>query len=510
MKKRTKISILFSGILTLILLIILFNNTNSILGFAEGKKVKIGAGKKEVNVPSELQKLNDAFVNVGSQVTPSVVSIVVTTKAQQTNPHQFDEFFKYFPNDPRSPQPKSEDFQTQGGGSGVVVTSDGYIITNNHVIENSNEDGIEVIFNNSKKSKAKLIGRDPLTDVAVIKVEMENLQPVFFANSDDVKVGQWVLAIGSPLGLNSTVTAGIVSYIGRRIDIIQDNYGVENFIQTDAAINPGNSGGALVNINGEVVGINTAIASNNFRYQGYGFAIPINLVKSVAEDLIEHGKVNRGYIGVQIQSVDETLAKANGLVKPEGVFVQSVLEDGAAKKAGVQEGDIILSIDSKQLKTSNELQAYVAAKHPGDVVKLQVWRNKSNIEIPVSLKARSVENQTVALNDNSGSKLDQKLETKTADFKSLGFSVQKATNNIMSTRKVASEILVKEVRKFSEAETRGLRAGDIIIEIDKKSVNKIEEFETILKQKKSGEAIMLRVKDTNGSSRFVAIEITAN
>lgn len=187
------------------------------------------------------------------------------------------------------------------------------------------------------------------------------------------------MAIGSPLGLSSTVTAGIVSYIGRRIDIINDSYGVENFIQTDAAINPGNSGGALVNIYGEVIGINTAIATTNARYQGYGFAIPINLAKNVAENLIENGKVERGYIGVQIQSIDETIAKASGLDKPEGVLVQDVLENGAAKNAGIISGDIILSVDGKSVKSANELQAYVASKRPGDIVEIKIWRDKNKI-----------------------------------------------------------------------------------------------------------------------------------
>ncbi|MDA0987168.1 MAG: Do family serine endopeptidase [Bacteroidetes bacterium] len=505
MKKRTKISILISTISAIVVLFILTNYSDLLFSYAEGKKVKIGATKKENTVPQDLQKFNDAFVNVSNQVTPSVVSIIVTTNAKKTNPHQFDEFFRFFPENPQVPKPKEEDFQTQGGGSGVIVTSDGYIITNNHVVENATENGIEIIFKESKRVKAKLIGRDPLTDVAVIKIELDNLQPAFLANSDEVKVGQWVLAIGSPLGLNSTVTAGIVSYLGRRIDIIQDNYGVENFIQTDAAINPGNSGGALVNLNGEVIGINTAIASSNYRYQGYGFAIPINLVKSVAEDLIEHGKVTRGYIGVQIQSVDETIAKANGLLNPEGVFVQSVLEEGAAKSAGILEGDIILTIDGKPLKSSNDLQAYVAGKHPGDVVKLEVWRNKSKINISVSLKERANEQTNLASNNTSLNENESPV-TKVADFSKLGFIVEKASSTIMNQRKVQSEVLVKEVRKFSEAENRGLRVGDIIVEIDRKAILKIDEVESILKQKKSGDAVMFRIKDSKGTSRFIALE----
>ncbi|MDD8019442.1 MAG: trypsin-like peptidase domain-containing protein, partial [Bacteroidota bacterium] len=300
------------------------------LGLAQQKQVQLGAERKSQKTELNLQAANDAFVKVSKDATPSVVSVIVTTKAVK-NPHG-EEFFRFFP-DFKFKMPDEQ--QSQGSGSGVIVSKDGLILTNNHVIENADDKGIEVVLNDTRRFKAKLIGTDPLTDIAVIKVDANDLPVAVLGNSDEVQVGQWALAIGNPLGLTSTVTAGIISYIGRSIRIIQDSYGIENFIQTDAAVNPGNSGGALVNIYGEVIGINTAIATTNQRYQGYSFAIPINLAKTVATDLILHGKVERGYIGVSISTVDETIAKANGLDKAEGVFVQDVVGE-AAKAAGVK------------------------------------------------------------------------------------------------------------------------------------------------------------------------------
>lgn len=476
-----------------------FNGTG--LGFAQQKTIKLGADQKGSKTDVNLEAANDAFVKVSKDATPAVVSVVVTTKARQ-NPHG-EEFFRFFP-DFKFRQP---DEQSQGAGSGVIVSKDGYIITNNHVVENAADGGIEVVLNDTRRFRAKLVGTDPLTDVAVIKVEASDLPVAVLGNSDDVQVGQWALAIGNPLGLTSTVTAGIISYIGRSIRIIADQYGVENFIQTDAAVNPGNSGGALVNIHGEVIGINTAIATTNQRYQGYSFAIPVNLAKGVAEDLILHGKVERGYIGVSISQVDETLAKANGLDKTEGVFVQEVIGE-AAKAAGVRAGDIILSIDGKSMKAPNELQAYIASKHPGDKVKLIIWRDEKKIEKFVTLKPRT--ERDVASrdsgDDDEGTSVEE-ASSKSIDFESLGFSVRKADSRTMKEREVASNVLVGEVKTYSEAYNRGLRENDIILEADRKPLGNISELEKIVKSKKPGDALMLRVLGAQGGARFVAVMI---
>ncbi len=464
---------------------------------AQSNDVKLGADRKAAPVPPELQAFNDALVRVSKQETPCVVSIVVTTKPRRP---RMNDYFHFF----RMPQERQ-----QGSGSGVIVTQDGYILTNNHVVEDADEKGIEVKLEDTRRYKARLIGTDPLTDIAVIKIDETHLPVAMLGNSDDVQVGQWVLAIGNPLGLTSTVTGGIVSYLGRRIDIIADRYGVENFIQTDAAINPGNSGGALINIRGEVIGINTAIATNSSTYEGYGFAIPINLAKTVAEDLIRHGKVQRGYIGVQIQPVDETVAKATGLPKAEGALVADLVKGGAAQDAGIRVGDIIMSVDDKTIKQTNDLQAYVAGKHPGDEVRLQLWRDGRVVERSVRLKEAE---RDEALADNADDEGDDagsadNEAARTVHFDRLGFSVTKADAQTMRNRKTDSEILVAQVKPYTEASERQLVANDIIVEADMKGVTRIADLEKIVHSKKPGDALMLRVKGIRGDTRYVAVLI---
>ena len=277
----------------------------------------------------------------------------------------------------------------QGGGSGVIISKDGYILTNNHVVENAVS--VKITLFDKREMDAEVVGTDPLTDLAVVKVEAKDLPEAFLGDSDKVKVGSWVMAIGNPLNyLTSTVTAGIVSAIGRNINIIQDNYGIEDFIQTDAAINPGNSGGALVDLNGAVIGINSAIATNGFNasYIGYGFAIPINMAKSVAQDLIENGEVSRGYIGVSIKEVDAATAKALGLEKPMGIMIQNVVEDGAASKEDIVAGDVILKVDGREVNKPNELQSYIARKRAGNNVELLIFRDGDEIKRTVKLKGK--------------------------------------------------------------------------------------------------------------------------
>ena len=500
--KRSVLAALFFMSIGIIFGVVLVSDFDGInVGFAQQKHVQLGAERKSANTDLNLQAANDAFVKVSKDVTPSIVSIIVTTKAVKS-PHNED-FFRFFPDF----KFKIPDEQSQGAGSGIIVSKDGYIITNNHVIENAEKHGIEVVLNDTRRFSATLVGTDPLTDVAVIKVDATDLPVAVLGNSDAVEVGQWALAIGNPLGLTSTVTAGIISYIGRSIRIIQDSYGIENFIQTDAAVNPGNSGGALVNINGEVIGINTAIATTNQRYQGYSFAIPINLAKTVATDLIEHGKVERGYIGVQISPVDETIARASGLDKAEGVLIQDVVGD-AAKNAGLKGGDIILSIDGKPLKAPNELQTYIASKHPGDKVMLEVWRDEKTIKKEVTLKPRS--NADLASNDATGDDSDAHNETassRSATFDNLGFTVQNASRSILKDREVTNGILVSDVKQFSEAFNRHLLQNDIILDADRKPVGSVNEFEKIVKSKKPGDALMLRVKGADGGTRFIAVMI---
>ena len=271
-----------------------------------------------------------------------------------------------------------------GYGSGVVISPDGYIVTNNHVVEGANK--IEVTFNDKHKRTATIIGTDPSTDLALIKVEANDLEYLTFADSDKVRVGEWVLAVGNPFNLTSTVTAGIVSAKARNINILGDGSTIESFIQTDAAINPGNSGGALVDMNGNLIGINAAIASRTGSYEGYSFAIPSNIVKKVMEDFLQYGTLQRAYLGVSIVEITEELAEAKGITEMSGVYVMAVSDNGGAKAAGVKEDDIILSINNISVNSNSQLVGVVSQYRPGDKVKVKIQRNGNIIEKEVTLK----------------------------------------------------------------------------------------------------------------------------
>ncbi len=271
-----------------------------------------------------------------------------------------------------------------GYGSGVVISPDGYIVTNNHVVEGASK--IEVTFNDKHKRTATIIGNDPSTDLALIKVDAKDLEYLTFADSDKVRVGEWVLAVGNPFNLTSTVTAGIVSAKARNINILGDGSTIESFIQTDAAINPGNSGGALVNMDGDLVGVNAAIASRTGSYEGYSFAIPSNIVKKVVEDFLQYGALQRAYIGVTIAEITEELAEAKGIEVTSGVYVVDVHENGGAKAAGIKNDDIILSINNITVNSNAQLIGVVGQYRPGDKVKVKLQRNGNIIEKEVTLK----------------------------------------------------------------------------------------------------------------------------
>jgi Do/DeqQ family serine protease len=331
------------------------------------------------------------FIEASENSINSVVH--VTTKVVQTS-FQRDLFQEFF----YGPGAGGREFKQygSGSGSGVIVSSEGYIVTNNHVIENASE--IEVILNDNSKYTAKLIGADPSTDIAVLKIEGTGFQPIPLGNSDDLHIGEWVLAVGNPFNLTSTVTAGIVSAKARNINLLSDRTNenvvpIESFIQTDAAVNPGNSGGALVNTKGELVGINTAIASQTGSYAGYSFAVPVNLVQKVMRDLIDYGIVQRGYLGVQISDINQEIKESNKLPNTKGVFVAKVNENGSAEKAGLKDGDVILKIGSKEVNSVAELQEEIGKRRPGDKVTLTI-RNKSGDEEIKDLVLRNKEGET--------------------------------------------------------------------------------------------------------------------
>jgi serine protease Do len=493
------------GIIFGVVLVSSLNNGVN-FSFAGGEQIKLGSPAAINSQNPDIKTLNQPFIEVAKAVTPTVVSINVIEKVSEKSKMPQD-FFHFFGPDFKFPEPQPQ----MGSGSGFIVNSNGYILTNNHVVGGAAENGIEVILNDNRRFKnAKVVGTDPTTDLAVIKIDGDDLPTASLGNSENLQVGEWVLAIGNPLGLQSTVTTGIVSAIGRgNIGVIQDSYGIENFIQTDAAINPGNSGGPLVNLSGEVIGINAAIATTNARYQGYGFAIPINIAKYVAQDIIEYGKVRRGYLGVQIKSIDEKYAKALKLNKTTGVLVDNLIKDGAAEKAGVKAGDVILEIDGREMKAPNQIQSYIATKHPGDAVVLKINRDGKTIEKSVKLASRTEDDIIVATKDKENDKKSGGSElTNTASFENLGFTVQNLTSEQKDNLNLDYGVIVSDVKRLSEASLQGLAKDDIILEVDREKVKSLKEVKEAFQKAKKGDTVLLRVQKSRDVVTYIAIEIT--
>ena len=386
-------------------------------------------------------------------------------------------------------------------GSGVIVSDEGYILTNNHVIENVDE--IKVQLFNGDEIKAELIGTDPQTDIAVIKVDVDNLPTTKLGNSDNLKVGSFVLAIGSPLSQNlaHTVSFGIVSAKSRSIGLIGQGTGYEDFIQTDAAINPGNSGGALIDMNGELVGINSAIASQSGGNDGIGFAIPINLAKRIMGDLIENGEVSRGYLGLYFGGeVDRTMAKALGLDNARGIIVAKVEEDGPAEKAGLEEQDVIVAINDEQVTNWDMFRSKIAMMKPGEEVKLDIIRNGKSKELSVTLGERTDELASAIVPEKAKS-MEEKV----------GFTVSAINDRIrqqLDLQSSAEGVVVSKIKTSSNAYERGLRQYDVITSVKNTKVENEKEFYAELEKlsKKGDQVVLLKIIRNNGN-QFIAFEL---
>ncbi len=450
-----------------------------------------------------LRDFNRAFVQIAKKVNPTVVTVftekVYKVRGFGGSPFfnsPFEDFFQDFfgqrrPRDRRQ-QPREQEYRQQGLGSGVIVSTDGYILTNNHVIDDA--DTIYVRLMDNRTVSAKVIGADPKTDIAVIKIEEKDLPAIKLGDSDKLEVGEWVMAIGSPMSPNlaHTVTSGIVSAKSRSNVGLAD---YEDFIQTDAAINPGNSGGALINLEGELVGINTAIVTRSGGFQGIGFAVPINLAKYVMNSLIKYGKVERGFLGVYIQDIDENMARAMGLPGTDGALVSQVGEDGPAKEAGIKDGDVILELNGEKIKNSSHLRNQVAATAPGTKVKLKIWRDGKEKTI------------TVKLGILDGGKAERRS---TEEVQSLfGFTI--ATLNSDLAEKYGLErdlegVVVTSMEPSSPAARAGIREGDVITDVNRKEIKNAKQFSEVAKKLKKGDSVFLRVMRGNRSF-FVAFTL---
>ena len=430
---------------------------------------------------------NQAFTDIVEKVRPSIVSVYTLKTVDVNNRNPFFDFFgrRGMPDD------DNHSFKQQGSGSGIIISNDGYILTNNHVVEDMDE--IQIKLTDNREFPAELIGRDPKTDIALLKVDSDNLPISVLGNSDNVQIGEWVLAFGSPLSLTSTVTAGIVSAIGRNVNLLGGGDAIENFIQTDAAINPGNSGGALVNINGEVIGVNSAIATRTNYYMGYGFAVPINIAKSVVDDLMKYGEVRRGYLGVYIEDVDAVVAKGVGLDKPQGVLVTSLLEGRAADQAGIEEGDVILEVNGSEVNQPNELQAKIGTYNPGERVDVVIWRDESKRTISVVLQDRDGKTE-IAVKEK-----DVKVKK---DIPNLGMNLKDLSNKQLNLLDLDGGVVVISVERYSSAADAGIRKGDVIFELDKKEIESIDDFNGQIEKLKKGDVVRLKVRVQQNNENF--------
>lgn len=418
------------------------------------------------------------FTKTAELVTPAVVFIRSTQDGaprNESSPETFDPFREFF--GPRM-MPHGP---SQSSGSGVIVNENGYIVTNNHVVQDA--DVVEVTLYDNRTFKAEVIGTDPDTDIALIKINEKSLPHLSFVDSDKSKVGEWVLAVGNPFNLNSTVTAGIISAKGRSINILQrnsqeGNTAIESFIQTDAAINPGNSGGALVDLSGGLLGINTAIASPTGSYSGYGFAVPSNIVSKIVEDLIQFGVVQRGWLGVSIGSVNSELVRQHELQVNAGAYVSGFAASSSAKEAGLKEGDVVVKIDETPILSSSALIEYIGRHRPGDKVNVTVNRKGKEVTLPVTLKNRDGKTATIKAEDRSG-------------FASLGLEVEEVDGNVLKKLDINNGVRVKELGNGKLAKYTDIREGFIITKVNEVTVKSVKEFNELLKKKKPGELVIL-------------------
>jgi serine protease Do len=439
------------------------------------------------------------FTYAADAVRPAVVHIKTLYEAQPSvsrKHHQkspFDDMLKdYFGDGYNSfPDDRSPDMGPQeASGSGVILTDDGYIVTNNHVIDKA--DKIEVVLNDKRSYFAKLVGTDPTTDLALLKIDEKDLPFIKYGNSDKVKVGEWVLAVGNPFNLTSTVTAGIVSAKGRNINILRDkdNMAIESFIQTDAAVNPGNSGGALVNLNGELIGINTAIATPTGSFAGYSFAVPVQLVKKVMDDLLKHGQVQRALLGVTIIDINATMAKEKGIKEYSGVYVAGVNPGSAADKAGIKEGDVITRINDNIVNSASELQENVAQFRPGDKIKVNYLRKGEPHEAQAILKNKMGDTGIVKRDDVAVKNI-------------LGAELRTISKEEAHKMDIAGGAKVTKVGdgKLKEA---GIKEGFIITSVDKNQVKDAAEIEQILDSNRTG-GLLIEGVYPNGQKAYYAI-----
>ena len=458
--------------------------------------VEVGQAKVSQSQLSTAADLSQAFRHVARLIRPSVVSIssVKRAKLSDANVQRFgpavpDEFRGFFDDDLfekyfeyRAPQ---GGFERRGLGSGVIVSDDGYVLTNNHVVGDADE--VTVTLSDEREFRAEIVGTDPSTDLAVLKIDANHLEPAALGDSDSLEVGEWVLAMGSPFGLDQTVTAGIISAKSRANVGLTD---YEDFIQTDAAINPGNSGGPLVSLRGEVIGINTAIASRSGGYMGVGFAIPTTIARHVLDSIIADGHVTRGWLGAMIQDLDDDLAESFGYGSNRGVLIGDLVEDGPGKKSGLESGDIVARYDGREVTTANELRNSVARTKPGETVELEVFRSGQPKTLSVEIGKLDAQARRTAGSSDAAVDLGITVESLTAD------DAQR-----LGVRGPASGVRVTNVEPGSFAARAMIRPNDVIVSVGDQQINSVDDFNSAMTNHDPQNGIRMQVM-RDGFKRF--------
>lgn len=437
---------------------------------------------------AEIPLVSDSIVaDIVERVSPAVVNIdTLRTQVYRSPLAPFfdDPFFRYFFGD--TPGGQERRVPVKGLGTGFVFRSDGYILTNNHVIEGAEE--IKVTFKNGQQFNGKVVGKDPLTDIAVVKIDAANLPTIPLGDSDAARVGEFVIAIGNPYGLSHTVTTGVLSAKGRPISAGDSGREYENFLQTDAAINPGNSGGPLLNLKGEVIGINTAILPYA---QGIGFAVPINMAKSILDQLISKGRVTRAWLGVYIQEVTPEIAEKFGLEKPQGALISDIAPDSPAERANLMRGDIVLKIDDKEIRSVSGLQQTVRSYRPGDTVRVELWRDKKSVVVEVTL-----------------GELQEESTSMTPELPvTLGVEVREITPDLVVqyALKRESGVVIVGIDAGGPADRAGLRPGDVVLELNRRRIATLFDWERALSRIQPGETVLLLL-DRGGRTYFVPLK----
>ncbi len=464
------------GALTLGTYLIFFNHSNDNFG-AQSKEI---SNTVPVNyIPNNLAVAEKTdFTEIAEKTVHAVVHVKNVAIAPSNNNSLYQFFYG---------GSSTGGQRIVGTGSGVIISQDGYIITNNHVIKGAKK--LEITLNNKETYQAKVVGIDESTDIALLKINKDNLPYLPFGNSDNLQVGEWVLAVGNPFNLTSTVTAGIVSAKARDINISNNNSRIESFIQTDAAVNPGNSGGALVNVRGELIGINTAISSQTGSYIGYSFAVPSNISKKVIEDILEFGNVQRAYLGINYEELNSIKAADFGVSSTEGVIITRVIDQGAAKEAGLLANDIITQMDNVKITKFSDLQGFLGSKRPGDLVEISVLRNEDAKTVSVKLK-----NQF------------GKFKYGSTDFSNYFIGELKPISN-KDANKFGVDYGVKIVVLKNEIlkQTYGIENGDIILDIEDQKVKTVAEVEMLLKKYQNKEYVVLQIITQNGRLGYVRL-----